>query len=190
MEMNEFNGVVNVKADSLYNKINSQINLLAVENNELSINPTKFNSLGLFIEIINIYHNEEVAKGKSIIIDYSADYGILISDKALLMIVIIGMVENALEASELGDTITLGCKVRRKYIEFWVNNLGFIPEEVQPQIFHKHYSMKSKERGFSTYKMKLLSEKYLNGRVSFESTNLNGTTFRAIYPIILNDLRR
>jgi hypothetical protein len=32
--------------------------------------------------------------------------------------------------------------------------------------------------------MKLLSERYLQGRVTFDTSPAKGTTFRAIYPLI------
>ena len=37
--------------------------------------------------------------------------------------------------------------------------------------------------GYGTYSMKLLSERYLGGSVSFESSEDTGTVFRARYPV-------
>ena len=49
------------------------------------------------------------------------------------------MVINALEALQPGDTVTLDCKLRRKYIEFLVNNPSFMTEEIQKKVFTKYF---------------------------------------------------
>jgi sensor histidine kinase regulating citrate/malate metabolism len=58
-----------------------------------------------------------------------------------------------------------------------VHNQGFIPKDVQLQIFQRSFSTKGEGRGIGTYSMKLLGEKYLKGKVRFESLDKNGTTF-------------
>jgi len=63
--------------------------IVAAENNQLTINPKKFNSLGLFLEIINKFQDKKISKDKYIKIDYNADYGLLVSDKALMSRVVI-----------------------------------------------------------------------------------------------------
>jgi sensor histidine kinase regulating citrate/malate metabolism len=45
------------------------------------------------------------------------------------------------------------------------------------QLFQRSFSTKGTGRGIGTYSMKLFGEKYLEGRVDFESTRENGTTF-------------
>ncbi|MCP4457600.1 MAG: sensor histidine kinase, partial [Cytophagales bacterium] len=56
-------------------------------------------------------------------------------------------------------------------------NDKYIKPEVQNQLFKRSFSTKGAGRGFGTYSMKLLGEKYLNGKVWFESTIKDGTTF-------------
>ena len=50
------------------------------------------------------------------------------------------------------------------------------------QFFQRSFSTKSSGRGLGTYIMKLLSERYLDGKVSFASTEDDGTTFYASFP--------
>jgi sensor histidine kinase regulating citrate/malate metabolism len=65
-----------------------------------------------------------------------------------------------------------------------VSNPGLIPEQVQLQLFKRSFSTKSaKGRGIGTYSMKLFGERYLGGRVGFESTAEKGTTFWIELPI-------
>ena len=96
------------------------------------------------------------------------------------------MVKNALEASKAGDTVTLGCQLAAGGVEFWVHNPTFIPRNVQLQVFQRSFSTKATDRGLGTYSMKLLSERYLKGRISFTSSPAGGTVFTASYPKLLS----
>ncbi|MCC7353132.1 MAG: ATP-binding protein, partial [Anaerolineae bacterium] len=107
------------------------------------------------------------------------------SDPILLGRVIGNMVKNALEAIEPGQAITLGCRIIGEGVEFWVHNPGFMPPSVQLQLFQRSFSTKGKGRGLGTYSMKLLSERYLHGSVSFTSSLETGTTFVGRYPLNL-----
>ncbi len=70
-------------------------------------------------------------------------------------------------------------------IEFDVHNPGAMPRNVQLQVFQRSFTSKGDGRGLGTYSMKLLSERYLGGRVSFTSEAVSGTTFSAWYPLHL-----
>jgi sensor histidine kinase regulating citrate/malate metabolism len=61
-----------------------------------------------------------------------------------------------------------------------------MPRAVQLQIFQRSFSTKGNGRGLGTYSMKLLSERYLNGRVTFKSSSRDGTVFIGLYPTGLN----
>ena len=94
---------------------------------------------------------------------------------------------NAIEAESIEKTITLGFKKVGEKIQFWIHNPSFIPRDVQLQIFKRSYSTKGTNRGLGTYSMKLLSA-YLDGTVWFESSEENGTTFFAEYPIEITSI--
>jgi sensor histidine kinase regulating citrate/malate metabolism len=64
-----------------------------------------------------------------------------------------------------------------------VHNDAPIPREVRLQIFQRAFSTKGPGRGLGTYSMKLLSQRYLGGDVSFTSSEEGGTTFKARYPL-------
>jgi signal transduction histidine kinase len=115
---------------------------------------------------------------------YSESEAITIwSDQALLGRVVANMTKNALEASAPGDTVTLGCDNDHDYLRIWVHNPQPMPRRVQLQIFQRSFSTKGDSRGLGTYSMKLLSERYLQGRVSFESNEEAGTTFSVMIPM-------
>ena len=104
------------------------------------------------------------------------------SNRKLLERVLGNMITNALEASTVGDQVTLEWTSSGDRVEFKVNNPAVIPPGDCSSIFTKSFSTKGTERGFGTYGMRLLSQ-YLNGEVSFVSEQGQGTTFLATYPI-------
>lgn len=104
------------------------------------------------------------------------------TDRSLLYRVLGNMVLNALEATDEGGTVTVGCRRAGSEVEFSVQNERFMPREVQLKIFRRPFSTKGGGRGFGTHSIQLLSA-YLQGRVGFTSSQETGTTFRATFPI-------
>ena len=60
------------------------------------------------------------------------------------------------------------------------------PREVQLQVFQRSFSTKGENRGLGTYSIRLLTERYLKGQVSFTSSPETGTIFTAAYPLTLD----
>jgi hypothetical protein len=166
----------------LVEEIRSQRELLAAENNELVVNPTPLHSRQ-FLEMVALtYRNTPFGREREILIAPGVSETIFTSDERLLARVIGNLLKNALEASPAGGTVTLGCSVKGKEISFWCNNSGVIPRETQLQIFHRSFSTKEPGRGVGTYSVKILTERYLKGRVAFASNADDGTTFTVTYP--------
>jgi len=105
-----------------------------------------------------------------------------ICDEAILRRVLTNMIKNALEASAPGQTVRLGCRKDEAGLSFSVHNPGHMPPEVQEQVFQRFFTTKGAGRGLGTYGMKLLAEQYLGGRVRFESSPEQGTTFTVWLP--------
>ena len=63
-----------------------------------------------------------------------------------------------------------------------MNNPDVMPQVTQLQVFNRSFSTKGAGRGIGTYSIRLLGERYLGGRVSFDSTEAEGTTFRIHLP--------
>ena len=104
------------------------------------------------------------------------------TDETLLGRVISNMIKNAIEASSSDEMITLNCGNRNGMVYFSVHNPSFIPEDIQSQLFNRSVSTKGAGRGIGIYSMKFLTEKYLNGKISFTSIKEDGTTFEVSYP--------
>jgi len=112
------------------------------------------------------------------------DKNIKLETDALLVSRVLGnMIINALEASAEGETVRLTSRVEPEHITWEIWNSGFIPVDVQKRVFQRHYSTKATfGRGLGTFSMKLFGERYLKGKVSFDSSEPDGTTFRFRLP--------
>ncbi len=126
--------------------------------------------------------NHTVAQNKTIVLEKGTENIIFMSDMKLLSQVIINMLKNALEASVANDIITVGCTKSINSVTFTVHNPAFIPRSTQLQIFNRSFSTKGFNRGIGTYSMKLLTENYLKGNITFISNEDSGTTFKVEIP--------
>ncbi len=109
--------------------------------------------------------------------------GIIWTDRQLLVRILGNMLKNALEAISPDQAVTIDCFNRGEDVVFAVHNPGVMPEEVQLQMFQRSFSTKGQPgRGIGTYSMKLLGERYLGGRVQFDSRRPEGTTFTLSLP--------
>lgn len=106
------------------------------------------------------------------------------TDRTLLGRVLGNLVKNAIEASEPGMAVLVGAKPVQGAVEFWVHNQTVMPEHVRNQVFQRSFSTKDPGRGLGTYSVRLFTERYLSGRVTFLSDEESGTTFRVRLPLV------
>ncbi|MFO7978331.1 MAG: PAS domain-containing sensor histidine kinase [Bacteroidales bacterium] len=167
-------------------RINEEIHSYRVitqaENKTLAIRPFPFNLSQLITEAINSLKVNPRFSDKKIKVR-GEQYSIC-TDKTLLRQVLINLVKNALEASGNQDlvAITHHYDPKAEMIRISVHNNQVIPEEVQLQLFQKSFSTKGTGRGWGTYSIKLLTERYLKGSVSFQSDHEQGTIFSIEVP--------
>jgi signal transduction histidine kinase len=169
-------------ADSLIEEIQSQKMLVSAENGTLEVQRNLISSGELVDRVVKLFVHDELADGRSIEIAPFSESLSFISDEAILRRVLANALKNALEASPKGSTVAVGCGGSSSTVEFVVRNDGVIEETVQENIFKRYYSTKGGNRGLGTYSMKLLTEEYLGGEVSFRSTAAGGTTFTFTIP--------
>jgi signal transduction histidine kinase len=169
-------------AETLVNEIRSQRLLLAAERNELQVTLAQVNSRQLLETVVQAYHHHPLAKGKTIVIaPYPAAF-IFSTDETLLHRVLGNLLKNALEASQPGDTIGLGAEEHPDRFVFWCHNWLSIPPLIQAQMFQRSFSTKGPGRGIGTYSIRLLTERYLGGRVTLTSSPEKGTRFELSFP--------
>ncbi len=182
-EAEELHEMVADLSEQLINEIQAQKDLMAAENGELITRRDVINAGKLLRELAELYITHYVAEGKTIELNADLPPVTFVSDKRLLRRVLGNMVKNALEAISAGETVTLGYTLADDMVEFWVHNPTFMPRNVQLQVFQRSFSTKGTGRGLGTYSIKLLTERYLNGKVRFSTDKQNGTTFFAAYPV-------
>ncbi|MFA6289007.1 MAG: ATP-binding protein [Opitutaceae bacterium] len=169
-------------AEVLVNEILSQRQLLAAERHELEVTLAPTNSIKQLDLVAQTYRSHELAKDKEIrLAPDSADFTFQ-SDLALLQRVLGNLVKNALEAGQPGDTVELGAEERPAHFVFWCHNRQHIPREVRLQLFQRSFSTKGPGRGLGTYSIRLLTERYLGGKVVLASEPETGTRFELLFP--------
>ncbi len=182
IDQKEFLERMDYLTKKLIEEIRSQRTLNEAENNSLTINLSTFNTLDFLNELVDFYEKHDITLKKAIQIQTDVEAVEITSDRTLLWRIISNIIKNALEATPKGEKITLGCDVVDDEVQFWVHNSGFIPRDVQLQIFQRSFSTKGPNRGLGTYSMKILSS-FLKGNISFTTSLEKGTTFKACYPL-------
>jgi nitrogen fixation/metabolism regulation signal transduction histidine kinase len=178
--------ILNIDKISNYivEEIQTQQIIINAENDSLKIDPLKMNSKEFLVEMKTLFQDNNLFKEKNIEIALNSESIDLLTDKVILRRILGNMIKNALEASSNNGKVTIGCSKKDTEVEFWVHNPGYIPREIQLQIFTRSFSTKGSGRGLGTYSMKLLS-RFLKGKISFYSSENHGTTFMIDIPIKL-----
>lgn len=169
----------------LVEEIESQKNLMAIENGEYEINLENVNIQKLLSELLSTFKNSTHFSNKKITLD-ACDELIITTDRTLLRRVIFNLIKNALEAVSPGQEVTFGIlNASNDKIKLFVSNPGVIPKNIKVQIFQRSFSTKGNGRGLGTYSVKLLTEKFLDGKVIFESSPETQTIFYLEIPVAL-----
>ncbi len=168
---------------TLMDEIMTQKIMVSAENRTLRPQRNLMESAALIRQVIQQMEEHETARKKRLVMAPFSETVVFTSDDSLLRRILVNMIKNALEASPEEATVTVGCRqVDRTTVGFWVHNPTVIPEKIRSQIFQRYFSTKGEDRGLGTYSMKLLTEEYLKGRITFETSREKGTTFTVTLP--------
>ncbi len=163
-------------------EISAQRQLLAAERGDLQVKRSPVSLPEFMAELISIVRHHSVARDRNLQLGPAPAVS-LNTDNSLLRRVLWNLIANALEATPDGGTVTVSVENRGTEVVFSVANPGAIPEDVQRQIFQRSFSTKAGEgRGIGTHSVRLLTERYLGGRVGFTSTDADGTVFTVTLP--------
>ena len=175
-------GIVNKLSKELLEEILSQRVMINAEEGELVPENVEVTILDILNEPASYISHHQVAANKKIIIAVDAYSGHIQIDPMLLKRVIINMLKNALEATQKGGQVKLNCRKENNFLLFTVQNPGFMPKNIQAQVFQRSFTTKGKGRGLGTYSIKLLTERYLKGTVGFSTSEEEGTEFYVKIP--------
>ena len=176
-EEKEFKDTIHNLSIRLIDEIRAQRILTNAENDSLQVSNNEINLNEFINRIVKDFKRSFFAADKYIHEDIAIADIVIKTDETLLARVMINMLKNALEASIVGDIVTIGVHQNQTGYKFFVNNPAVMPTHIKHQIFQRSFSTKGMGRGIGTYSIKLLGEKYLKGEVGFESEKEVGTTF-------------
>ena len=168
----------------MVDEIMAQRDLMAAETSELRVEVAPFSVRDLLESLVLQYSNSPVCQNRALIIGGCDDVTAQ-SDRRLMSRVLGNLIKNALEATPENSTVVVSAASRDNGVEFAVHNEGVIPPAVQMQLFQRSFSTKGTGRGLGTYSIKLLTERYLGGRISLVSNPDDGTIFRVWYPLAI-----
>jgi K+-sensing histidine kinase KdpD len=174
-------------------EIISHRQIRAAENHDLETKIEQVNLIELLKIAVRKISSHEVGVGKEIILKDLSGTIYLETDSILFKRVIINLIKNALESTPRGGTVSTGIEDNSTEIRIWIKNDQVMSEEIQLQLFQRSFSTKGINRGVGTYSIKLITENYLKGKVSFVSNEKEGTIFSVIlnkkFPADFADLR-
>ena len=181
-EMEEAGRNLLLASEELVREIEAQRALTLAERGELAVRLETLRSGVLLDRTLRKVGRLDSARGKTLVLAEGSQDLEFLSDPGLVGRILLNLVRNALEAAGSGERVTVGSTGEEEGVCFQVHNPGFMPEEVQLQLFQRSFSTKGAGRGLGTYSVKLFAERYLGGRVSFRSTPGEGTVFEVRFP--------
>jgi len=182
-ERKELMRVLDEIAKRIIDEIVTHHHLVSSGKSEIKPNIQKISSMNFLKRIHDSFNRMDILGAKLLKISEECINTEFETDEILLGRVVSNMIKNAIEASSNKETITLNSGFKDNMIYFSVHNPSFIHEDIQSQLFIHSVSTKGAGRGVGIYSMKYLTEKYLNGKISFTSTKKTGTTFTVSYPV-------
>lgn len=175
-EMREIAETIEGAAENLIDEIQAQREISSAERGDLTLHCTEVQTLEILTELKGLYTNHDTNRGKRIVITNFENH-VIVTDRTLLKRILGNIIKNAIESMQPSDEISIWCMDVGQKVRFHVHNKSVIPDESKSEIFKRFYSTKQVGRGLGTYSMKLFGEKYLKGKVWFNSAPEKGTTF-------------
>jgi len=183
-EHKEYIKIASRLSDVLIEEILSQRQLLAAERGELKVKKETVELSVLIQEAIQQISHHQVAKSIPVIFENTGDKLEIETDSVLLKRVLLNLLKNAVEASKANQEVQISfAKADKNKVVIAVKNDTIISQDIQLQIFQRSFSTKGEARGIGTYSIKMFTEQYLGGKVSFVSNAAEKTVFRIELPI-------
>ncbi len=169
-------------AENISDEVQSYRLISSVENQLLRPNFTQFDIADMVSELVRSLQNMHKYKFRKTELDVSV--GHIVTERTLLRRVLLNMIKNAFEASSKDDVVRISATYDKKEQKAIVSvqNPQVIPKNDQLKLFQKSFSTKGRGRGWGTYSIKILTEKYLQGEVRFKSDTAIGTIFTIEIP--------
>jgi hypothetical protein len=139
----------------------------AVEQGRIKVIPESMSPARLVGQVVGDCDNIDVGHQCRVLTDCS-HAGEISTDPDLVRLVLGVLLENAMEASAQGGSVSLACETLDQGVLFSVTNEGFFTSVQRARMFKRAFSTKGEGRGFGLYRASLVVNRYLNGRIWFE----------------------
>ncbi|HRU04421.1 MAG TPA: HAMP domain-containing sensor histidine kinase [Candidatus Brocadiia bacterium] len=137
----------------------------------------------LINELKALYAAHPAARGKTLHFRNGPSDVSFKTDFSLVMRVAGNMIVNALEATPTGGEARVWIQSGPNTVVIAVWNAQHIAPSVAKRVFQRNFSTKGGfGRGLGTFSMKMLGEKFLGGKVEFDTSETEGTVFRLTLP--------
>ena len=158
--------------------------MLSAEPSGYHLNWSSVNIGTLLVLLERVVAHHPSAKLKHLVVQSHPEIGEITTDPTLLERVLINMLVNAFEATEVGDEVRMTVDRTPSELRFTVHNAGCISAAVAGRVFQRHFSTKQGPgRGQGTFAMRLLGEMLLRGKVGFTTDSEQGTSFFLALPL-------
>lgn len=164
-------------SQGIIEELQSQRQIFAAETGDLQINPETVNSVRLIESVITKTGFYDSGRDRNIVITDDTANIDFETDKSILQRILINLLKNALEATPRHGKVLISADDLGDKVRFRVKNDLVIPKEIQMQLFQRSFTTKATGRGLGTYSIRLLTENYLGGNVSFISNKTARTVF-------------
>jgi signal transduction histidine kinase len=179
----DLRGLTREVVGELIEQIRAGRDLTAAERGDLNVRLEVIDAAGFLWSLGERYRRTSLAVNRRIIVSPAPCALFVWSDRVLLSRVLGNLVKNALEASLPGEVVTMRAESGAGGVSVSIHNPSAIPQAVEAQLFQRSFSTKGGQgRGIGLYSVKLLTERYLGGSVSFSSSPEKGTTFTVTLP--------
>ncbi|WP_319475521.1 sensor histidine kinase [Marispirochaeta aestuarii] len=185
-EMEELWNATILSSARIVEEIQAQRDFSKAERNELALNISAIHTASFFRELRNWFTAYELSEEGQIRQAEGFEELAFSSDPVILRRVFINLIKNALEAAPRGSVVVIDARGNPGGVTISVQNQGVMPREVQRSLFRQTFSTKGSGRGFGSYSVKLLTEQYLQGSVSFLSDDEHQTIFKVRLPWKIN----
>lgn len=167
-------------SEQLIEEIDAYRIFRAAERNELITEPCAIELRSYVAYIADLFTGHEVARDREVFVVPGEVH--VESDKILLRRVVLNLLKNALEASKPGETVKIDVWQEDDSVKISILNRAVMTPETKLQVFNRSFSTRGANRGIGTYSAKLITERYLHGKLTFKSESPHGTEFTVSLP--------
>lgn len=183
-EYSELAEIIHQSSLQINNELSIQRSLSLADRHIYQPHIVNCTTVSILNKLQRFFADHPVAKNKNITFQKTFPNLEFATDLSLISRVLCNMITNALEATEANGSVKVWIEEGTSQITFCVWNRQRVAPEIIPRMFQYNYSTKQGAgRGVGTFSMKLFGEDILGGKVTFTTSEEEGTIFTFAHPL-------